>query len=152
LRANPNDPRVKRAFERSVASYKAAAALFTPAIDAVEIPYEGTTLPGYFHAAVDSGTPHPTLVLNTGFDGSAEEMHWMGARAAVERGYTVLVFDGPGQFGTVHRQKLHFRPDWEKVGTPVVDYALTRKDVHPRIIALHGVSLGGYLAPRARAA
>jgi pimeloyl-ACP methyl ester carboxylesterase len=90
-------------------------------------------------------------VLNNGFDGSAEEMHWMGARAAVERGFNVLVFDSPGQFGTVHRQGLHFRPDWEKVVTPVVDYVLTRKDVHPRKIALHGVSLGGYLAPRAAA-
>ena len=87
--ANPDDPRVKRAFERSVASYKAAAALFTPAIEAVEIPCEGTTLPGYFHPADSSGTPRPTLVLNNGFDGSAEEMHWMGARAAVERGFNV---------------------------------------------------------------
>jgi len=51
----------------------------------------------------------------------------------------------------VHRQKLHFRPDWEKVVTPVVNYVLARKDVDPRKIALHAVSLGGYLAPRAAA-
>jgi len=151
LHANPQDPRVKHAYERSVACYKASAALFTPAIEPVEIPYEGTTIPGYFHPAHSSGTPRKTLVLNNGFDGSAEEMHWMGARAAVERGYNVLVFDGPGQFGTVHRQGLHFRPDWEKVVTPVVDYLWTRKDVDPRKLALHGVSLGGYLAPRAAA-
>jgi len=151
LHAHPNDPRVKRGYERSVASYQASAALFTPAIEPVEIPYEGTTIPGYFHPADSSGTPRKTLVLNNGFDGSAEEMHWMGARAAVDRGYNVLVFDGPGQFGTVHRQGLHFRPDWEKVVTPVVDYVLTRKDVDPGKIALHGVSLGGYLAPRAAA-
>ena len=151
LHANPDDPRVKRAYERSVASYQASAALFTPAIEPVEIPYEGTTLPGYFHPADDSGTPRKTLVLNNGFDGSAEEMHWFGARAAVERGYNVLVFDGPGQFGTVHRQKLHFRPDWENVVTPVINYVLARKDVDPRKVALHGVSLGGYLAPRGAA-
>src|ERR1700678_4101228 len=124
--ANPNDPRVKRAFERTTACYRQAAALFTPAIEAVEIPYEGTTLPGYFHPADASGTPRKTLILNNGFDGSPEEMHWMGARAAVERDFNVLVFDGPGQFASVHRQGLHFRADWEKVVTPVVDYALTR--------------------------
>ncbi len=151
LHANPQDPRMKRAYERSLACYRAAAALFTPAIEAVEIPYEGTTIPGYFHPADNSATPRKTLVLNNGFDGSAEEMHWMGARAAVERGYNVLVFDGPGQFGTVHRQGLHFRHDWEKVVTPVVEYLLTRKDVDPSKLALHGVSLGGYLAPRAAA-
>jgi alpha-beta hydrolase superfamily lysophospholipase len=151
LHANPQDPRMKRAFERTTACYKQAAALFTPAIEAVEIPYQGTTLPGYFHPADASGAPRKTLILNNGFDGSPEEMHWMGARAAVERGFNVLVFDGPGQFSSVHRQGLHFRADWEKVVTPVVDYALTRKDVDPKRIALHGESLGGYLAPRAAA-
>jgi pimeloyl-ACP methyl ester carboxylesterase len=151
LHGTPDDPRVTRAYERSVACYRASAALFTPAIEALEIPYEGTTLPGYFHSPDPSGQPRPTILLNNGFDGSAEEMHWNGARAAVERGYNVLVFDGPGQFGPVHRQKLHFRPDWEKVVTPVVDLALARPDVDPNRIALHGVSFGGYLAPRAAA-
>jgi pimeloyl-ACP methyl ester carboxylesterase len=35
--------------------------------------------------------------------------------------------------------------------TPVVDYALTRKEVDPKRIALHCESLGGYLSPRAAA-
>lgn len=117
----------------------------------MEIPYEGTTLLGYFHPADTSGAPRKTLILNNGFDGSPEEMHWNGARAAVERGFNVLVFDGPGQFASVHRQGLHFRPDWEKVVTPVVDYLLTRKEVDPKKIALHGESFAGYLAPRAAA-
>jgi hypothetical protein len=151
LHAHPDDPRVKRAFEQSTACYKQAAALFTPPIEPVEIPYEGTTIPGYFHPADASGAPRKTLILNSGFDGSPEELHWNGARAAVDRGFNVLVFDGPGQYSCVHRQGLHFRHDWEKVVTPVVDYALTRKDVDPKRIALHCESLGGYLAPRAAA-
>lgn len=32
--------------------------------------------------------------MHHGFDGPAEELHFQGA--AVERGYTVLTFDGPG--------------------------------------------------------
>ena len=75
----------------------------------------------------------------------------MGARAAVERGYNALVFDGPGQFGPLHREGLTFRPDWEKVVTPAVDFALTLPSVEPKRIALMGVSLGGVLAPRAAA-
>jgi len=117
----------------------------------VEIPFEGTTLAGYFHPANSSGEPRQTLILNNGFDGSPEEMHWSGARAAVERGFNVLVFDGPGQFNSIHRLGLTFRADWENVVTPVVDYLLTRSDVDPKKIALHGESLGGYLAPRAAA-
>lgn len=151
LHANPADARVARAFERSTACYQASAALFDPPIEAIEIPYEGTTLQGYFHRVDDSGIARPTLLLNSGFDGSPEEMHWSGARAAVERGYNVLVFDGPGQYSAVHRRGLRFRADWENVVTPVVDYALTRKELDPAKIALHGGSLGGYLAPRAAA-
>jgi acetyl esterase/lipase len=44
---------------------------------------------------------------------------------------------------------LVMRPDWENVVGPVVDYALTRTEVDPEKIAIMGISLGGYLAPRA---
>ncbi len=114
LHATPKDPRVARAYERSVACYKAAAKLYDPPIEPVEIPYEGTTLPGYFHRVDGSARRRPLLILHTGFDGSAEEMHWSGARAAVERGYNVLVFDGPGQCGTpiaLASGALPFRPE-----------------------------------------
>jgi alpha-beta hydrolase superfamily lysophospholipase len=63
----------------------------------------------------------------------------------------VLAFDGPGQYGPIHRERLPFRPDWEKVVTPVVDFALTLPGVDPTKIALMGISMGGVLAPRAAA-
>jgi pimeloyl-ACP methyl ester carboxylesterase len=47
------------------------------------------------------------------------------------------------------KQQLYFRPDWENVMRPVVDYAVTRSEVDPKRIALMGRSWGGYLAPRA---
>ena len=151
LHANPKDPRVVRAYSRQIETYKAAAGLFDVPIEPVEIPYEATSLPGYFHRVDRSDQPRPLLIMHTGFDGSAEEMHWSGARAAVERGYHVLAFDGPGQSGPLHREGLPFRPDWEKVITPVVDYALMQKGVDPSRIALLGTSMGGELAPRAAA-
>jgi pimeloyl-ACP methyl ester carboxylesterase len=151
LHATPKDPRVVRAYSRQIETYKAAAQLFDVPIEPVEIPYEATSLPGYFHRVDQSDQPRPLLIMHTGFDGSAEEMHWSGARAAVERGYNVLAFDGPGQSGPLHREDLPFRPDWEKVITPVVDCALKQKGVDPSRIALLGTSMGGELAPRAAA-
>ncbi|MFD0578687.1 alpha/beta hydrolase family protein [Dactylosporangium darangshiense] len=86
-----------------------------------------------------------------GFDGTVEELHFYGAVAAIERGYHVLSFDGPGQPGPRHRQGMGFRPDWEDVVGPVIDYALTRPEVDPDHIALLGLSMGGELMPRAAA-
>jgi hypothetical protein len=96
LHGNAKDPRIARAYKLSVDCYKHAAALYDPPIIPVEIPYEHTTLPGYLHRVDRSNRRRPTLIMHTGFDGSAEEMHVSGARAAVERGYNVLAFDGPG--------------------------------------------------------
>jgi dienelactone hydrolase len=151
LHGRPKDPRIARAYRLTVDCYKRCAELYDPPITPVEIPYEHTTLPGYLHRPDSSSRLRPTLILHTGFDGSAEEMHTSGARAAVERGYNVLAFDGPGQFGPVHREGLVFRPDWEKVITPVVDFLLKQPGVDPKRIALMGRSLGGELAPRAAA-
>ncbi|GGV50207.1 dipeptidyl aminopeptidase [Kitasatospora herbaricolor] len=151
LHGHPSDPRHDHAYDRSVACFRAAAALFTPIIEPVEIPYEGTTLPGYLYRVDDSATPRPTLIMHNGFDGTAEELHFFGAMAGVERGYTVLVFDGPGMPGPRHHEGLVFRPDWENVVTPVVDFAETLPDVDNSRIALLGISMGGILAPRAAA-
>lgn len=151
LHADWGDPRLAEAYRRTVACFKGAAALFDFPIEPVEIPYEGTSLPGYLYRPDASGRARPTIIMHSGFDGAAEEMHFFGAQAAVERGYNVLSFDGPGQFGPLHREGLHFRPDWEKVVTPVVDFVLSRREVDPRHVALLGLSMGGELAPRAAA-
>ncbi|MEU9133731.1 alpha/beta fold hydrolase, partial [Kitasatospora sp. NPDC048540] len=151
LHGHPCDPRHDHAYDRSVACFRAAAALFTPIIEPVAIPYEGTTLPGYLYRVDTSGAPRPTVIMHSGFDGTAEEMHFGGALAAVERGYTVLAFDGPGQPGPLHHQGLVFRTDWENVITPVIDFAETLPEVDNGRIALLGSSMGGLLAPRAAA-
>lgn len=124
------------------------ARLDVPA-ELVEIPYEDTTLPGYALRVDASGTQRPWLILNNGSDGSDTDMWTFGAAAALRRGYNVLIFDGPGQNAALFRQNLYFRPDWEAVITPVVDYLLSRPDVDPQRIALSGVSQAGYWVPRA---
>lgn len=115
----------------------------------VAIPYEGTTLRGFHFRGNGAGARRPLLIFNNGSDGSLLAGMTFGSYGALARGYDVLIFDGPGQGYALWKQKLHFRPDWEKVITPVVDFALTLDGGDPRRLALFGISQGGYWAPRA---
>jgi alpha-beta hydrolase superfamily lysophospholipase len=150
LHGNPADPRINVAFDLSIACFRSAAALFDPRIEPVQIPFEGTTLPGYFYRGNGVGAC-PTVVIHSGLDGTVEENHFFGAAAFAERGYRVLSFDGPGQPGMMHREGMVLRPDWETVVGPVLDYLLARPETDPDRVALMGISLGGVLAPRAAA-
>jgi pimeloyl-ACP methyl ester carboxylesterase len=122
-----------------------------PFIEPVKIPYENTTLPGYYLKTSLPGKTHPLLLVHSGFDGTAEELYFQFGLAAVQRGYDCLLFEGPGQGEVIRIQHLPFRYDWEKVVTPVINYALTKPRVDKHKIALMGLSMGGYLAPRAAA-
>ncbi len=147
----PTDPRLVAAFDKETATFLTGAALSDIPIEAVEIPFEGTTLPGYLVTVDASGKPRPTIVHTNGYDSTIQEMYFAHAPAAIRRGYNVLLFDGPGQGRNLIKDGVHIRPDWENVVRPVIDYALTRPEIDPKKIALAGWSFGGFLAPRAAA-
>jgi hypothetical protein len=117
----------------------------------IEIPYEDTTLPGYFFRSGAAGEPRRTLIFNNGSDGSVVGAWTDGIASALARGWNAMTFDGPGQNAALVRQGLPFRPDWEKVITPVVDFLSARADVDGAKLALLGVSQAGYWVPRALA-
>lgn len=124
---------------------------FDPPIEPVSIPYEGTALRGFYMRGKSTKRKRPLLILVNGSDGSLLDMWLWGGAGATARGYDCLTFDGPGQGYALWKQKLYFRPDWEKVITPVVDFALRRRDVDSKRIAIQGISQGGYWVPRALA-
>ena len=146
-----NNPEVAALYTAQIDTFAAATALFDHPAEAVSIPYQNTTLPSYLFLVDDSGVPRPTIIYTSGYDSTCQECYFVLAVAALRRGYNVLAFDGPGQGGALHLQKLVMRPDWEAVLTPVVDYALTRREIEPGRIAGFGYSLGGYLLARAAA-
>ncbi len=152
LHKDPSDPRIMKAWRKSRDMFlKAIDKIEKPVIRAVRIPYERTTLPGYFGTVDNTGKKLPLLIIQTGFDGTGEELVPQVGFAALKRGYNILVFEGPGQGEVIREQKLPFRHDWEKVVTPVIDFAVAQKETDPDRIALMGISFGGYLAPRAAA-
>ncbi|MFT0544966.1 alpha/beta hydrolase family protein [Allopusillimonas ginsengisoli] len=146
----PVDPRVISGYQRETAAFRCAAALFTPALHSMEIPFEGTTLPAWFYSAGPG--PRPLLICVNGYDETLHTMHFAHAVAAQRRGWHVLTFDGPGQGRVLIEQGLHLRSDWETVVAAVIDSIISRPDVDARRVALVGWSFGGLLAARAAAA
>jgi pimeloyl-ACP methyl ester carboxylesterase len=144
----PTAPEVRVAFGREAECFRRFAALADPPLEPVEIPYEGTTLPGYFCRARGADERATTLIATNGYDGTLHEAYFAFAVAANRRGYHCLLYDGPGQGRVLVEQGLPMRHDWENVIRPVVDYALARPEVDPSRLALAGWSLGGYLALR----
>ena len=161
--ANPLYVAVGTSHPRQAAAYRAmndawvrAAGLLEPAAELVQFsapagpacraeaapPARGRTV----------GARRPTIIFNNGHEAQLIGLYVYGAAEAVALGYNALLFEGPGQGSMLFRARHRFRPDWEAVITPVVDYlAGLAGDVDPCRIALVGWSQGGALAARAAA-
>jgi pimeloyl-ACP methyl ester carboxylesterase len=118
-------------------------------IESVEIPFEGTSLPGHFYHTNTKKTA-PTIIVISGNDGTKEELYAIGI-AAIKRGMNCLAFDGPGQGESIRLRNIPFRYNYETAISPAVDFVLEDLSVDPKPIILWGESLGGYFAPRAAA-
>lgn len=135
---------VRRSWDRGVGAFR-------PAVEYLDVPYDGGSMPAWFFRPDDSGRARRTVIVNNGSDAQAVELVAYGVQAALERGWNAVVFEGPGQGSMLFRQKIVFRPDWENVIGPVIDAVSGRADVDEDRIAVTGWSFGGVLVPRAAA-
>jgi hypothetical protein len=125
--------------------------LLDPPAIPISVPYESGDLPGYLFIPAADGVARPTLILNNGSDG-AHTFLWPGfGQPGLDRGYNTVIFDGPGQQSMLFQRRIPFRPDWEHVITPLVDFLSERPEVDASKIALYGASQAGYWVPRAAA-
>jgi pimeloyl-ACP methyl ester carboxylesterase len=148
-RRDITDTKMLAAWRGARDSFRQALPLLDVHGEALTVPYEGKQLPGYFFAPDGSAAKRRTILSFPGYDAPVEEMYPYLVAPATRRGYNVLVFEGPGQGGALYELDLVFRPDWEAVVTPALDFLLQRTDVAPDQVVLFGRSWGGYLAPRA---
>jgi pimeloyl-ACP methyl ester carboxylesterase len=106
------------------------------------VPYGDGSLPTLIVPA--KGKEKGVILIHSGFDGLVEEMYPRQVLLA-EAGYRLVMFEGPGQGAALRHSGLHMPFDWEKpVGAILDHYDLES-------CTLIGMSLGGYLAPRAAA-
>ncbi|MCC8051520.1 MAG: alpha/beta fold hydrolase [Clostridiales bacterium] len=140
------DPDKKKYYEKATALfYEYYADYFegeNPRIRRLEVPYEGVKLP-VMHVEPE-GESRGILLLHGGNDSYFEEFLF-SLLYLQEKGFEVYLFEGPGQGGVIRTQGMHFTHEWEKPVKAVLDF------FHLSDVTIIGVSLGGYLAPRAAA-
>lgn len=136
---------MRAAHERAVACYADALPMLRPPGERVAIPFEGRTLYGVLRRPPGVARP-PVLVMAPGLDSTKEELHAY-EEPFLARGIAVLAIDGPGQGEAEY--DIPIRGDYEAAGRAACDWIETRDDLDASRMAMWGVSLGGYYAPRA---
>ncbi|MCC6780839.1 MAG: prolyl oligopeptidase family serine peptidase [Hyphomicrobiales bacterium] len=140
-------------YAKSVRIFREAAAIIRhPRIEAVEVPYGGTSLPALLvhpDPAASGGKPAPYMVFFDGFDVTKELQYGYGVPDLAARGIGCLVVDGPGNGESVRFRDLPLIAETERYGTAAYEYLAARREVDPKRIGVMALSLGGYYAPRA---
>jgi len=144
-----SDPRMLPTFKKLEENFDKAWGVVPPPFERVQIPYEGHMLPALFWPGRGkAGSRLPVVYNYGGADGILLRGEDGGAGQYVRRGMSFIDVDGPGHGGMLRHHKLYAPPDSERVAKAVIDYLVTRLDVDPARIGLHGSSLGGYSGPR----
>lgn len=143
------DPRMLPTYKKLEENFNKAWSTATPPFERVEISYEGHKLPAHFWPGRGKpGSKLPVVYNYGGADGILLRGEDGGAGQYVRRGISFIDVDGPGHGGTLRYHNLYAPPDSERVAKAVIDYLVTRADVDPERIGLHGSSMGGYSGPR----
>jgi dienelactone hydrolase len=144
-----SDARMMPTYQKLKETFDKAWSLVAPPFERVRIPYEGHRLEAlYYPGRSKAGGRFPVVYNYGGADGILFRGEDGGASQYVRRGMSFIDVDGPGHGGTLREKKLYAPADSERVAKAVIDYLVTRADVDPNRIGLHGSSMGGYSGPR----
>ena len=136
----PDDPDKLIAYNRFRELFYAEVT--NPLMTRVNVPYEGSTLPALIFPA--DGPKRDTVLVHGGFDSFKEEFIEMAA-TFTSQGIEFILFEGPGQGEPLMLNHLAMPNDWERPVGAILDHLQISS------CSLIGISLGGYLAPRAAA-
>jgi dipeptidyl aminopeptidase/acylaminoacyl peptidase len=145
------EPKRAERFRKSQENFRAAAALHEPRIETVAVRCGAEEYSGYLcHPANPKPGKWPAVLFLGGADAYAEEIYF-GGKQMIERGWAMLLVDTPGRGSSIYLKGIKTRPDYEVPGKACIDYLASRPEVDPDRIALLGISMAGYYAPRVAA-
>lgn len=123
----------------------------TPAAP-VEIGTPAGALPGYwFSGAAPADERRPVVVLVGGIETPMSDAPMTGLTDAVERGYRVLLLDGPGQGAALYDGGLALAPRWDDVWPAALDWVAAQAGADADRVCLMGINHGGLWAAQGAA-
>jgi dipeptidyl aminopeptidase/acylaminoacyl peptidase len=147
-----DDPQKLPLYHRAIASFKRGLSLSAHRYEPIAIAYDGHRLEGYFFPPQSANDGRaPCVIFLSGADALPEQNFFRGVQWLTARGLACLIFNGPGQGGTIRLLRMPTIPDYERPVAAAIDYLTARSDIDPDRIGLLGVSMAGYYAMRAAA-
>jgi pimeloyl-ACP methyl ester carboxylesterase len=146
----PDDPKRSASLEKISSSFFKGLDTLGVRYEALSVPYGDGRLRALYFPGPQRAEGKPLIMFGGGFDSILEEYYPNIAEAALKRGYSVLIYEGPGQGEALRKYGLTYTFQWEKPVGAVLDEFLYAH-AKPAKIVLIGMSMGGYFAPRAAA-
>ena len=112
-------------------------------VEAVSIPFNGKSIPAWFHLPPSySGARMPVVIAIPGMDSFKEASVALSNDRWLTRGVAALAIDGPGQYESPLRGIYVSMQNWINAGPAVVDWLLRRPEVDGQKIGVVGTSFG----------
>ncbi|GMA97723.1 alpha/beta fold hydrolase [Pelosinus sp. IPA-1] len=115
-------------------------------VERVELPYKNSIMCGWMFIPNHAPKDVPVIIVMGGLTGFKEEANSM-AMVLVDRGFAVLLIDGPGQGESLYFHKCYLEVDHQDAHNIMIDYIINRSDVGNKV-GIYGISFGGYLVAR----
>ncbi len=146
----PTDPRRSISWSKNTRAFYDGLDTLGTTYERIRAPYGEHHLNAIYFPGPQGSETRPLIVICGGFDSTLEELYFVVVTAGLERGYSVLAYEGPGQGSIIRELGVPFTAEWEKPTAAVLDEYLRTHSRHPKTVLI-GMSMGGYLAPRAAA-
>lgn len=136
---------------RRLVSYEKSRDAFVLALPLLEIdhqiwdiPFQDTTLRAYYFPG---DSDKPLIMFSNGIDGTVEECFFFNGYAAIERGYPVILYEGPGQSMLLRKDGITTEHQWGIPVGKIISAAIENAPVlkNSKKI-LYGVSMGGHMS------
>jgi pimeloyl-ACP methyl ester carboxylesterase len=140
-----DDAWLRRIYDRMNANYAGWMKYAPHRVERVEIPFGGGRFPAYFHLPRGyQGGRLPTVLHIGGMDTRKEVVVAQYGERLLERGFALLVVDGPGRGESPLLGAYVTQDNWIETGDILVRYLLGRPEVDPERIVGCGQSFGSY--------